>query len=560
MAYDPTNLDSLPLDPNDPRLKERQDIIRNLVPPPAAKPTLVPPRVDTTQPTAPMMPESPSPAGAFGGDIPALARPPKETAAQETKAVDRLQAHNAFEANKPTVTSPFGTEPYYQQKEAQSNYAAANPWGSPGNHPGFFGKMGHALAKAGNIAGDIFAPATMAMIPGTDLNKVIQTRRNEAGIAEAAKTGLENAEAHKAMNPPEKYSFHYTGPDGKTYGVRPDGSVDELPAAAQKPTMSVQKFTEAGPDGKPVDKMVVVNESKLAGLKPADGKQFTLPELEAVGAVTPMNIGQPVAKPGTGKPTYKMVPTGAETEALALFDDPNDPSKYHLITPSKKTGSVTVLTDPNTEKPVGIIDNKSGQISPLPPIANTPAAQAAAGGLTPMATRAMVQRQNQFNSEFMSKAVEIQTGLQQFDAAMANFNTPEGRKTGADTMLMLSKHLALTFGQVKGTRQTNDMIHEHLGARPLSQDLEVMAEKLTTGQVISDQQIKAYHDLIHEAARINWEWTVKEAIRRGLPVPNDVPSDITFDMKTPKGTKVSIPVSKVQDAINDKLKWADEVK
>lgn len=34
--------------------------------------------------------------------------------------------------------------------------------------------IGHVLSKIGNIAGDIFAPATMANIPGTDLNRQVQ--------------------------------------------------------------------------------------------------------------------------------------------------------------------------------------------------------------------------------------------------------------------------------------------------------------------------------------------------------------------------------------------------
>lgn len=46
---------------------------------------------------------------------------------------------------------------------------------------GFLGKAGHVLSTIGNIAGDIFAPSTMTLIPGTDLNRVAQ--RN-AGMRE----------------------------------------------------------------------------------------------------------------------------------------------------------------------------------------------------------------------------------------------------------------------------------------------------------------------------------------------------------------------------------------
>jgi hypothetical protein len=88
----------------------------------------------------------------------------------------------------------------------------ANPYGSPNNHPGVGGKILHALSVAGNIAGDIFAPATMELIPGTQLNRRVQegnlssrlqdlTRQqaeDEASGASTAKTKLETQELPQA--------------------------------------------------------------------------------------------------------------------------------------------------------------------------------------------------------------------------------------------------------------------------------------------------------------------------------------------------------------------------
>lgn len=52
------------------------------------------------------------------------------------------------------------------------DYQNAHPWGTPESaHPGVFGKIGHVLGKIGNIAGDVLAPATMTLIPGTQLNR-----------------------------------------------------------------------------------------------------------------------------------------------------------------------------------------------------------------------------------------------------------------------------------------------------------------------------------------------------------------------------------------------------
>jgi hypothetical protein len=65
--------------------------------------------------------------------------------------------------------------------------AKARPWGFEGappsaefpeglapNHPGKLGKMAHVFSQIGNIAGDVFAPATMANIPGTQMNRQMQ--------------------------------------------------------------------------------------------------------------------------------------------------------------------------------------------------------------------------------------------------------------------------------------------------------------------------------------------------------------------------------------------------
>ena len=80
-----------------------------------------------------------------------------------------------------------------------------NPYGSEANHPGIMGKIEHGLAKAGNIAGDIVAPGTMANIPGTELNQQEQAASQDKQMSEAltqqADTGLKAAQANKANTP-----------------------------------------------------------------------------------------------------------------------------------------------------------------------------------------------------------------------------------------------------------------------------------------------------------------------------------------------------------------------
>src|SRR5260370_37408460 len=66
------------------------------------------------------------------------------------------------------------------------------------DHPTKLGKIGHVLSKIGNVAGDEFAPATMSLIPGTDLNKQAQIHQIEShlpGVKEKeSEAGLRKAQ------------------------------------------------------------------------------------------------------------------------------------------------------------------------------------------------------------------------------------------------------------------------------------------------------------------------------------------------------------------------------
>jgi hypothetical protein len=74
-----------------------------------------------------------------------------------------------------------------------------NPWGSPGNHPGPLGRITHGLAKAANIAGDVVAPGTMSLIPGTDLNRARQVESGLGKIKLGSETDLQGAQAKNQL-------------------------------------------------------------------------------------------------------------------------------------------------------------------------------------------------------------------------------------------------------------------------------------------------------------------------------------------------------------------------
>jgi hypothetical protein len=100
----------------------------------------------------------------------------------------------------PKITASPGSTDYFRQRQEQLEFEKDHPNGSPiSKHPGTFGTILHGLAKAGNIAGDIMAPAVMQNIPGTDLNKQMQERQNLSGLKGAEQTENQGKEASAAV-------------------------------------------------------------------------------------------------------------------------------------------------------------------------------------------------------------------------------------------------------------------------------------------------------------------------------------------------------------------------
>jgi hypothetical protein len=90
--------------------------------------------------------------------------------------------------------------------------------------------------------------------------------------------------------------------------------------------------------------------------------------------------------------------------------------------------------------------------------------------------------------------------------------------TGAQSMVALSTHLSTTFGQVKGSRITKDMIQEHLHSRSISDDAIVAVNKLINGDKLSPGQWEAFHDLIKTSRNLSWDTAVREADRKHVPI------------------------------------------
>lgn len=112
---------------------------------------------------------------------------------------------------------------------------------------------------------------------------------------------------------------------------------------------------------------------------------------------------------------------------------------------------------------------------------------------------------------------------QMAESAYDEYKAADGKlPTGAQSMLLLSQHLSTTFGNVKGSRVTRDMIQEHLHARGVSDSALVAVQKLTNGDQLSPGQWKAFTGLISQSRQFGYEAAIDQA--RALGIGKTIPS------------------------------------
>lgn len=131
---------------------------------------------------------------------------------------------------------------------------------------------------------------------------------------------------------------------------------------------------------------------------------------------------------------------------------------------------------------------------------------------------------------YVQPAQAAEQSYRMADQAYKDYKTAQANgtvlPTGAQSMLMLSQHLANTFGGVKGSRITKDMIQEHLGARSISDDMVTAINKLRNGDQLAPDQWDAFHTLIGQARAEKWRTAALEGQRLGVQ-QNYLPSDLS---------------------------------
>lgn len=384
-----------------------------------------------------------------------------------------------------------------------------NPYGSAENHPGVIGHILHGLALAGNIAGNIVSPERMENIPGTQLNRALREQTAEAN--EAAAQGRETAKELAT----EKTRHEMTMEDQASQKIdNLDRKLDET----MRHNMSTEDLglRKRGlmRDPNNPNQTVPVPEDQLS-----DDEKAAL-ELKQAGV--------------------------HQKEAAALVNrlkaDPNSPQnaqireRLRIMAQNAGTAAerVGLSRDEYLRDTLGVDHNGN----PLPGITYDENGKPIGTKVRAGTSKALAE----FNKSFEKPAEDKELSFKQMDKAYQEYQEARARgeelPTGAQSMVALSNHLSTTFGNVKGARITKDMIHEHLGARSISDAALVAVQRLTNGDVLSPAQWRAFHDLVSDARRNAWQEAGKEAVRADLPVdflPEDLANDTAFtgSFKTP---------------------------
>jgi len=499
-------LDDIRALPNDP--SEEHLIAAGLLPKPAPPPSIIP-AASGPIPTPSAVTPRAEPSADWKAKLAATAPhaatviPPMQPVAPDLGSPvtpGNAGAHPTDELSSPTIPAlpnlnfkerqalpitspgaPANSSASFRAQIERLQDQKAHPWGTEENHPGLLGKIAHYAAKVGNIAGDIFAPATMANIPGTELNKTEQLR--EAESKEAKAEGRETAE-------------------------KTAESENELRAAETKKNLAMADREPGTTAEREVFKDLTTGENGGPRVNPDTGKPYTaLEAFEAVrqaeqkSTTKPESIDQAAVdakmketNPQTGKPF-----TAYEARVELANDIAGGKSKGPSSAEEDQRYE-KIMTDVRMGKPVSAEDRawagvyeKRKTLGPF----------AAAVAQAPQKSTERSDKSYQYNATALEK---VATPVEQTMARMGRLMEALNQHTPAADALVGPELLTIMAGgQGSGLRMTEAEISRIVGGRSHWQDLQAAVQKWSldpsTANSITADQRKQMRDLASAVQR-----------------------------------------------------------
>lgn len=399
----------------------------------------------------------------------------------------------------PTVSSgvaPGSVNDYENQLDRQREQRE-NPWGSDANHPGWRGKLAHVAAKIGNIAGDIVAPGTMALIPGTELNKRIETSNLENRLGEE-KSRETTGELAKAKEKFEENQERVTQQNADTASQRANTGDDRVAAYQKKIDDDNAKHLS--------DRQIGLRK---LGLEPDPNN----PD----GAPIPLTRDH-MSEAEKNLQDYKIAQAEGVNAKAALDKfrtDPDNPQNKEAIARIKnmaiRAGQAAEALGIKRKEFMRDTYGTDEKGDPIPGVETTDEG-------TPVGTKVGAKNDKLragWEKNYEKNSNDVERSYQMYQEALRAYAAGD-RKTGAATMLALSQHIGTTFGQTKGSRQTQELIKEHKDAIGLIDRIERFGNYLARGDELNADQMNEFGDLIKNFRKLSWEATAKEANRNHL--------------------------------------------
>jgi hypothetical protein len=335
-------------------------------------------------------------------------------------------------------------------KLAADQYKDAHPWGSPDNHPGFWGKVGHIAGKIGNIAGDALVPNIMAETPGTDLNRFLEEKGLQSNIQ-----GIEKQQSEQSLQ------------DAQTQNLQSETAARDA-ATASKPGEEWSVVPGAqGPHGEPIE------------VEKGSGNM-------RIGSVP----GGVTTAPKPGQETL-----GASADQLNQINT----ARYQVLHPGEPLPAAFKLTPQSTQKDTDRIEKGlqgvEGAEATQEQRKQTETlrqqnAQAAAQA------RADRQAASETKTDAATRKEVLTLYTPALDAAKRlNVMSEAGEKAKQGDqqagLAVLTNHLGMTAGGQKGMRITQAMLQEAQQSRPWLAGVKAKFDKdgYLTGVTLTPQQV-----------------------------------------------------------------------
>jgi hypothetical protein len=270
-----------------------------------------------------------------------------------------------------------------QQEQGLQNRISS--YENPNKPQGFWQNVRHIAATIGNVAGDVVAPSTMALIPGTQLHNQIQHGQNVRELAGLQGEDRDDeTQARAAAAAPGENALRTAQTANLTSETNArDNPTPVEPSLAQAYAHAVQSAIKNGqdPDKDPIvqhmrDAITDLNKQPAAkgtehiNVMGPDGKTPMIANYNPETGVTTDSTGKPIANP---QPYEKPQVTNVNAGTWSLQNDTNgNPLLFNSKTGQTQGAPSNLARKPNAEeqKRSDLAENVNENLNQLEEIAN----------------------------------------------------------------------------------------------------------------------------------------------------------------------------------------------